>query len=267
MDKRFTYLTKKEEDLALIQIIDTLLNPWIIHAGKHRKKQWEKGWEQNLKEKSIEPHYYGKYKVNRLNGRFIKALDKNYERDALYSIVDNLDKKYLKDVDNIYEFGCGTGHHLKRIQLINTEANLYGLDWVKSSQKLVKKLGFNAYNFDFFKPSKLKLEPNSGVYTVAALEQVGTNYKKFVSYLLKNKPSVVVHIEPIEELLDPANLLDNLSIKYFRKRRYLSGYLTYLRKLEKQGKLKIIEARRSGVGSLFIEGYSVVVWTVKQEKN
>lgn len=253
-------LTKKEYDQAIIKIVDTLLDPYLVYSGPHRRKQWENGWGQNLKEGSVNPHYFGKYKINRLNGKFVKAISKNYERDALYSVLDPLFKKYLGDARNIYEFGCGTGHNLLRVRRFNKSAKLCGLDWVKSSQKIIKKLGFEAHNFDFFKPSGLKLKPNSTVYTVAALEQTGKNYKKFVSYLLKNKPSVCLHVEPIEELLDPTNLLDNLSLKYFRKRRYLSGYLTYLRELEKEGKIKILEARRSGIGSLFVEGYSIVIW-------
>ena len=266
MKPRYSYLTKKEEDQAIIQIIDTLLDPSLVCSGPHRKKQWEKGWEQNLKEGSIEPHYFGKYKINRLNGRFVKALDKNYERDMLYTIVDHITDKYLKNIDDVYEFGCGTGHILQRIRQQNYEIELHGLDWTKSSQKILDKLGIWNCNFDFFKPSSLKLLPNSAVYTVAALEQLGTNYKKFVSYLLKVKPSIIIHIEPIEELLDPTNLLDNLSLKYFKKRKYLSGYLTYLRKLEKCGKIRIIETKRSGIGSLFIEGYSIIIWTIKGGK-
>ena len=253
-------LTKKEYDRTLIQIVDTLLAP-IVVSGKHRREHWESGWKQNLKEASLTPHYFGKYKVNRLNGKFVMALSKNYEQNALYRLLDTLFKKYLMGVEDIYEFGCGTGHNLLRIRKITT-ANLCGLDWVTSSQKILKRLGFEAHRFDFFKPSALKLKPNSAVFTVAALEQTGTKYKKFVSYLIKNKPNIVIHIEPIEELLDPTNLLDYLSLKYFKKRKYLSGYLTHLRKLEKCGKIRIVEARRTGIGSLFIEGYSVIVWTV-----
>ena len=69
-----------------------------------------------------------------------------------------------------------------------------------------------------------------------------------------------IHIEPIEELLDKNILLDYLSIKYFEKRNYLSGFLSGLKKLEKQNKIKILKADRNNIGSLFIEGYSIIVW-------
>ncbi len=122
-------------------------------------------------------------------------------------------------------------------------------------------MGFDAQNFDFFKPDyDITLVKNAAVYTVAALEQTGTNYKKFVDYLLKNKPSVVVHIEPMPELLDSTKLLDYLSIQYMNKRKYLRGYPDYLEALEKKGKIKILEKRRSGIGSMMIDGYSIIVW-------
>lgn len=260
---KYRKLTKKEEEATLIQIMDTLLDDSIPYSGAHRHKQWEKGWGENLKSMEITPKYFGKYPINRLNGEFVYALDKNYEVNKLYELVDALGKKYLSKVDAIYEFGCGTGHNLLRMRKINPDALFVGCDWATSSQKILNSYPdphIKGYHFDFFDPGNLGLKKNSGVYTVAALEQTGKDYVKFVKYLLRKKPSIVVHIEPIPELLDPTNLLDYLSIKYMQKRRYLSGYLDYLRELEKKGKIKIIEARRSGVGSLFVDGYSILIW-------
>ena len=87
------------------------------------------------------------------------------------------------------------------------------------------------------------------------LEQVGHDYKAFISYLLKNKPAICINIEPIAEVLDANKLIDNLAIKYFRKRNYLNGYLDYLKKLEKQNKITITEIKRTYIGSMFAECY------------
>lgn len=258
---KYRYLNKKEEELAIIHILETLLDDSIPYSGAHRKKQWEKGWGENLESGNGIPKYFGKYKVQRLNGRFITSNDPNFEREQLYTIVDSLAKKYLSECAAVCEFGCGTGHNLWRIKPINKSAKLWGLDWTKSSKGLVDSMGFNGYTFDFFNPDyNFKLTEKTGVYTVAALEQVGTGFKPFVKYLLKNKPAVVVNIEPIPEMLDSTKLLDYLSIQYMHKRKYLRGYLTYLEELEKKGKIKILEKRRSGIGSFLIDGYSIVVW-------
>lgn len=271
----YSLLSKEEEEQVIIKIINTLLDPFLVYSGPHRLKQWEKGWGQNLseleKEKTLGmvfPHYHGKYAINRLNQNFVKGISPNYERNMLYVILDYVFDKYLREAGNIYEFGCGTGHNLLKLREVNPKANLFGLDWAKSSQKIIKRMvdthlaeNITGYNFDFFKPNtKIRMAKNSAVYTVAALEQVGTDYKAFVSYLLKNKPALCLHIEPIAELLDETRLIDNLSIKYFRKRNYLNGYLDYLRTLEKKGAVEILEAKRTRIGSLYIEGYSLIVW-------
>jgi len=257
---KYRLLNKKEEDSVVIKILDTLLDPSLPYSGEHRRQQWEKGWGENLKSGDITPKYF-KYNIFRMNQRFITSDVKGFEQKMLHSIVDEMYWKYLTDVKDIYEFGCGTGHNLKRIHKFS-KAKLHGFDWTKSSNKIIKGLGFDGQNFDFFEPNySLGLAEDSAVITVAALEQTGTRFERFLGYLIRNKPKVVVHIEPIPELLDPTNLLDYLSIKYMRKRKYLSGFLDTLRILEKQGKIKIHEARRSGIGSLYIDGYSIVVWS------
>lgn len=257
---KYKVLNKREEEQVIIHILETLLDNSVPYSGPHRHKQWEKGWGENLESGNMMPKYFGKYPVQRLNGKFVRGLDKDYEVNMLYSIVDKLAKKYLSKAKDVYEFGCGTGHNLWRIKNVNPNARLHGFDWAKSSNKIVRSMGFDGQNFDYFNPSNIKLEPNSAVFTVASLEQTGTNFKKFVSYLLKNKPSVVVNIEPMPEFLDSTKLVDYLSIQYMHKRNYLRGYPDYLEALEKKGKIKILEKRRSGIGSMFIDGYSIIVW-------
>lgn len=253
---KYKSLTKQEEDKVIIEIIETLLDPSLPFSGEHRRKQWEKGWNENLKSGDTTPRYFGKYPVTRFNQQFVTGQD---EQQSLYSILDDVSFKYLFNYDSIVEVGCGTGHNLLHMKQSFPDIRYIGLDWSQSSNKLVRSLGMEGYNFDYFKP-KFLMPEGSAVLTVASLEQVGKKFKPFVKYLLKAKPRIVVHIEPIPELLDKTNLLDYLSIKYMAKRKYLTGYLDYLRLLEKNGYIKILEARRSGIGSLFIDGYSVICW-------
>jgi len=257
---KYRLLNKKEEEQAIIQMLEVILDKSVPFSGEHRKKQWEKGWGENLESGNHTPKYFGKYPVNRLNGKLVMAKSPTYEQDMLYTLVDSLSKKYLSKQEIVAEFGCGTGHNLWRVKAINPKAILVGADWTKSSNKLIKAQGFVPLNCDFFNPPKTILPSGAGFLTVAALEQTGTNYKKFVDYMIKSKPSVVVHIEPIPEMLDSTKLLDYLSIQYMYKRNYLRDYATYLESLEKKGKIKIIEKRRSGIGSFMIDGYSILIW-------
>mgnify|MGYP001314491039 CR=1 FL=1 len=59
------------------------------------------------------------------------------------------------------------------------------------------------------------------------------------------------------------NLLDYLSIKYSEKRNYLKGFLSYLQNLNEKNKISIIKSERTYVGSIFIDGYSVIIWKPK----
>ncbi|MEK7377149.1 MAG: class I SAM-dependent methyltransferase [Candidatus Margulisiibacteriota bacterium] len=266
---KYREVTAKERDESIKRIVDALLDKGLAYSGQHRKKQWEKGWGQNLTEGSVIPHYFGKYPFIRVNQRFIRPVSRNFEYNMIGVVLDWVFDRYMKGTKNIYEFGCGTGHNLLRLRKVNPAANLWGLDWVFSSQKIIRKFARTsgdkklfAYRFDYFNPDhNFVLAHDSIACTIASLEQVGSKYKKFVAYLLKNKPKLCINIEPIAELFDERNLLDYFALEYHKKRRYLDGYLTYLKKLEKQKKIKIHRIQRTCVGSFFNEGYQVVVWS------
>ena len=274
-DFKYEEMAESERDGWLKKIVEVLLDEVVIKAGQHRLNQWDDGWGANLAKfkatknlESLNPGYHGKYPVLRLKQQFIKPLSEGFERNSLYLIEDWLFDKYLRKAETIYEFGCGTGHNLFHLRQINPAARLYGLDWSASSQKImeeVKQAGLdtNIYGrqFDFFHPDfNFALRPNAYVYTVAALEQIGDKFLPWLDYLRSNKPKLCFHIEPLAEFLDPNNLLDCLSLAYFKKRNYLSGYAAHLKALAATGEIVIMEAKRSYIGSLFIDGYSVMVW-------
>ena len=190
------------------------------------------------------------------------------ELKMLYQLVEAFLSCYAANVENIYEFGCGTGHHLLKIREFFPHVTLTGLDWATSSQDIIKKVAqdlkdssLHARKFNFFKPDQdLAFEANSIAVTIAALEQVGVNHKEFVNFLAESNIDLIFNFEPIEEVLSDKNLLESLSKKYFRKRNYLSGYLTYLRQLADLGKIQILLEQRAHFGSFFIEGYTVIIW-------
>lgn len=269
-------LTEKEYNDYLVDVVNVLMKD-IVKSGEHRIDDWENGWGENLNKfiasnniEDLKPRYHSKNKLVRWNKQVVNPECSNFDYNIHKIFVDSIIKHYLKDVNNIFEFGCGPGYHLLRIKDYFPTKNLYGADWTVASQNLIaeinSKLNTNitGFNLNFFKPDySIQIPENSGIYTVAALEQVGENYKKFVKFLLEKQPTVCVHLEPIDELLDETQLIDNLSRHYFRKRNYLKGFLPYLEDLESQGKIEIIKKQRIYTGSYFIEGHSLIVWKVK----
>jgi SAM-dependent methyltransferase len=273
---RYAALGKEDHERWVHQIVAEIETSKPSVAGENRLSEWEDGWAENLeafKKKpdavSLIPRYFYKDKVNRWRGELICPLDDLFEYHALIEIEDWLFRKYLGEVDHIYEFGCGTGHNLLRARYANSNANLWGLDWTGTSWEIIREMvksgilhAARGARFDFFNPdAERTLDKNSGVYTVAALEQVGTRFEPFVEYLIAQRPVVCVHIEPIAELLDDSVLLDRLTLAYMKKRNYLSGFLPYLQEQEKKGRVVIHWAQRTHIGGLFTESNSVVVWS------
>lgn len=270
----FESLSCSEKEYAILEILKALESD-LVMAGPNRREAWEKGWDQNLAAysetkdlQSVVPKYFGKYPYLRWKQEFIRPKSIDMESQLLSLIVHQLMDKYLGNSGCLYEFGCGTGSNLVGIRKYHPNAELVGLDWASSSQKLIKKIAketndskLRAFNFDYFNPDyNIKINHTDAVLTVASLEQTGSNFKTFVEYLLNSKPQIVIHIEPMWEPLDEKNLLDYLSINYFKKRNYLDGLLSHIKELETAGKARIIESRRSQIGSFFIDGYSILVW-------
>jgi SAM-dependent methyltransferase len=180
-------------------------------------------------------------------------------------------EKYCANIQNFYEFGCGTGHNLFAIsEIAGNNKNYFGFDWSNPPKNIFQNIrstyskNFYFDNFDFFNPNNnVNIQDNSVVFTFAALEQIGDKHEKFVNFLIDKKPSICIHLEPITEVLDSNDKLQNLSIKYIQKRNYLSNFYSSLINLEKEQKIEIIDADRTTIGSYFIEGYSLIVWKTK----
>ena len=274
LDLTFRHLTSLERDQSLIQIVNALLSA-SPKAGAHRQSDWESGWGQNLQdlkqssdESKIIPKYFGKYNLVRWRQEIVAPVHKNLEYQMFGFILDWISDELLGDFSDIYEFGAGTGGNLLRFRKRHDATTLWGLDWVRSSQNIIKLIAertedsnIRAVHFDYFNPDETFLLSDScAVVTVASLEQIGSKFEPFLNYLMKNSPRLVVHVEPIGELLDQNNLMDYLSLEYAKKRDYLLGFLTRLRELESTKKIEIIRAQRSYMGSFLLDGYSIIVW-------
>ena len=175
---------------------------------------------------------------------------------------------HLKDIDNICEFGSGSGTNFYLINQILQDKNFILSDISVTSLKIIQELkrklnrnNLTYNNIDIEQDIDLKLPDNTAVITTSVLEQIGDNYNNFINFILKEKPQIVINVEPIVELLDSKSGFDNVMNLYCEKRKYLTGYLTELEKLEKQKKIKIIMKKRTMVSGTFIEN-SVLIWKV-----
>jgi SAM-dependent methyltransferase len=276
-DFRYRIVTGAEREDVFLRIIQTLHSDTLKVSGPHRKQDWEKGWSENLESfransfdlSQLIPKFVKKKEVVRFRGNYIMPEDPNFETNFVTFMRYFLFTKYFSHVSSIYEFGCGTGLNLVAAAELFPKKELYGLDWSQASCDIVDelaktlKLKLKSKLFDMFSPDKtIKLDSTCAVFTIGAMEQLGTNFKTFVDFILSRRPAVVVNIETHYELHDKNTLFDYLSTVFLEKRNYLRGYLDYLKQLEKDGKIDILETRKT-IGGLYHEAYAYTAWKPK----
>ena len=278
-DWRYDVLQGASRDQVLLRVLKTLDQELEV-AGTHRKQRWEDGWAENLMDfqrtgydlAALIPKFVRPQEIIRLKGEYVRPVSSQFETRFVEILRHWMFKKWFHDVDHIYEFGCGTGHNLVDAAFMFPGRPLYGLDWSQSSQAILlllrKEHGFNVVGreFNMMEPDEsFDLYPRSGVFTVGAMEQLGCQYHAFVDYLLKQRPSICIHVETLYELYDQNVLFDYVAVKYLEKRKYLQGLLGTLKVFEYEGRLEILGTIRT-FGSLYHDGYSMVIWKPVEEK-
>ncbi len=279
LDFRYNFANQGDREVLLLRAIKTVDFQKLTASGEHRKFEWEKGWSENLKEFTetnditrLIPKFVKKDGVIRLGGNYILPKSPEFETSFVTVLRCYLFNKYFKDMGSVFEFGCGTGLNLVALAKLFPEKELYGLDWAEASIKILHQLrneyGYNLQGrlFDMFQPDEtLKLPENSGVYTIGAMEQLGLNFEGFLQYLLKQQIKTCVNIETIYELYDQDNLFDYVAARYLKQRNYLQNYYTRLQELEKKNVIEILKVQRT-FGSYFHDGYTYIVWRLRNEK-
>jgi hypothetical protein len=272
---RYQKLTGRERDQVILEIIQRLDSGQFTVAGEDQKEIWEMAWNANFerlkkvnfKPQELVPDFIRSNQIIRLNQEYILPDDPQFELNFSMVFRCWLFESYLNEVDNIFDFGCGSGLNISYLCDIFPEKNLYGLDWAASAVDIINQLGsrlnneIKGFRFNFFEPDyQLDIKKNSAFLTWGALEQIGDRYEPFLDFIFKKSPDLCINVEPIDAWYDEDILVDYLALNYHRKRGYLSGYISRLEELDSQGKIQIIASKRLMFGSKFHEVYSFVIW-------
>ncbi len=274
----YSELNTIKRDKAIVDTLKKINTENRIVTSKGRKKIWEKGWgdiNYNFKKKknikNLIPQFYSKRSnlYFRLNGSFIKSA-KSFEYEMIDIYRHWYFKKYFKNIENIYEFGAGSGHNLISLMKIFPQKKIFASDFSKNSVNLLKSISdyknynWKCFQFDMKKINKrIILKKNSAVYTSGSIEQLSGKIDNFFNFIIKNKPKVCIHIEPMPQLFKTNNLEDILSIMALEKKKYSTNFLEKIYQLKKQKKIKIIKLLKSPFGSQLIDGMNLLVWKFK----
>jgi SAM-dependent methyltransferase len=256
-------------------VLQRIESPELTVAGeKGARSRWDKGWRENLADfkrthdlARLTPKYVRRGLPLRLDGEYVIPSDNDFELNWFGILRTWLFRKYLRDVDYVYEFGCGTGYNLALLAKMFPDKTFFGLDWSEPSTRIVetlsKEYGWDMHGipFDLSAPdTSLEIKPNSAVITFTALEQMGNRYGGFLAFLMKKRPAICIHVEPIAEWYDQNSLHDYLAMMFHRRRRYLEGFAPDLVRLAGDRRLKLVKMHRSHFGSLYTDSYSQVIW-------
>jgi len=272
-------LTAAERDEVILSVVTSLEKNKFRVSGENDNTVWEKGWGEVLstvKNSSqfssdlLLPQYFKKETITRLFGDYVVSKDDNFEYNLDQAFRCAVFSKYLVGQKRIVEIGSGTGNSQYLLsQLCSPSTELVGSDWATPSLELLKAISdsvqrpiepvlFNMLTLEGY--DNLKIDSDTAVFTVHTLEQLGKSHKPLLDSLLASKPRICVHIEPIKELYDSTSLMDYLAIKYHDVRNYLDGWLTALKELQQDNKIKILEEKRIQMGNKFHDAYNLVIW-------
>lgn len=275
VDMHVARIDDGERDQLILSVMKRINSSELKNAGEHRAHDWEDGWRENLSQFSqsdfdleqLIPKYFKRDVPIRLNREYVLPAQPDFVYRYTQIFKSWLYQEHLADYKSVYEFGCGTGHNLVQLAELYPEKALYGFDWAKSSQEILRiaaeRFGLNIKGggFNFFDPDEtLAFDPDSAVFTFGALEQVGPNHERYLDFILKRKPKLCVDVAGLHELYDEAHLLDYLALLYHKRRNYLTGYLTRLQQLEAEGRVEIVKVHHQLFGNLYDDPHSYVIW-------
>ena len=117
-------------------------------GARGREKVWLDGWKENysaykesgFSDQALVPKFVRKGNPVRLNQKYVKPTDDQFELNFISVFRTWFLETYFSKVENIFEFGCGTGFNLIRASELFPEKNLFGSDFVQSSVDLVNKI-------------------------------------------------------------------------------------------------------------------------------
>jgi SAM-dependent methyltransferase len=274
-DNRYRVTQGAERDELILQVLKKTHAVDLPVAGEQRLDDWNRGWGENLAEfvesgyntATLVPKYLKKNVPVRLFKDFVQPLEADFTLKMTKLFHTWLAAKYMSDADSIYEFGCGTGFHLANLAASYPDKQLFGFDWAQPSVELLtimrERVGLNIQGrrFDFFAPDEsLAFNDNSVVYTFGALEQVGRKYEEYLLFVLKRKPRLCIDVAGFDDLYDTNSLSDYLAWQYHKKRNYLDSYVTRLKALEAEGRIRIVKIHRQEFGNLYDDPHSYIVW-------
>lgn len=252
LGKLATFSVYKKQELGL----HALIQKHKITKFKRTKNVVSENYDQSAWKKILEGKKWIKF--NKIED-FI--LNYGIMKEKIYSIVKN----YTQPDDIVVELGCGWGLNLWSLISLNFPNKLEGYEISVNGLETCKKINSHfKCNVTFGKIDLTNIETfssleNKFLFTFHVLEQLKYETKEVIENLIKIKPKMVLHFEPVIELYKN-NQRDKVLKLYLKALDYQDNLLNTLKDFEKKNKIKILEACRLGFASNPMMESSLIRW-------
>ena len=192
-------------------------------------------------------------------------------QEAYYRLILNEVLPHIVAAGHLVELGAGYGSQLLKIAALPElshagftagEYTKTGVDCIKLLAERQSLLHVNAVQCDL---NSLNLSsfaiPSRAVFmTCWTMAYLKGFPRSAIEEILRKKPSMVIHVEPIFEHWSNSSLLHLMWKKYVKINDYNQTFMTELKEYETAGAIKIIEERPHVFGPNPLAPVSIVKW-------
>jgi SAM-dependent methyltransferase len=207
-------------------------------------------------------------RIAKIQNRLVRIRTCDYYTYRLH-ILQEIMKQYAGHEREIVELGAGCGHNILSLALTNTWDHLAGFDVAENGIQAAREAAqyFNIRNVDFDrldltngKDANFKKIRGKTVFTYYCLEQLKYSTSTVIRNLILAGVKRVIHMEPTTELLRMWLPMDIVNYCYITRLDYQNNLLTSLRRVEKEGGIRIIDLKRLYYAPSYKNDPTLVCW-------
>lgn len=183
-----------------------------------------------------------------LNDKICSITQSEYAQFRKYILNYHIEQ-HVKSSQTLVELGCGWGLNIWTLLANNKQRRIEGYELSENGLKSCKEINdhfkCNVYfkNIDLTDLSTFPSFRKKIIYTYHVLEQLKYDSEIVIENILKSKPDMVLHFEPVPELYKNSDH-EKLVKQYIKFRDYQDNLLSTLKRFEKDEKIIIVEAKR-----------------------
>jgi SAM-dependent methyltransferase len=207
-------------------------------------------------------------RIARVDGRSVRIRTRDYYRYRIEALAEAI-RRYAEDRTELVELGCGYGYNLFSLAM-RGPWRLVGFDISENATEagraiaqhfaLDRRIEFGLLDMTCADAVNFQRITDKQVFTHFSLEQLPYAVEGVVRNLLAHRPARVIHVESAAALLRLWRPRELLNYLYLRSMDYQTRLLMVLRRLERDGALRIVACERSPFAPTLHNDGCFIIW-------